>query len=418
MSSKKILILSQHFYPTLIGSAAYITDFARWLAERGQSTLVVTDRPFYPDYKIASGYEAGKRDREAVFGADVMRLPTYVPEGGQALKRLVHETVFLTGVFARLLSGKVKRCPRVVSLCPSIFTVLAGAMATTRGGRHVAIVHDIQSGLAAGLGMLGRGPLLRFLRALERFALNRADCIIVLSDHMREVLQQQGVSQPIEVIPIWVDLQQIYPISRPEGTSPVVLYSGSLGRKQGWDQLVAMVELLRDRRPDVRVVIRGTGSRIEALQDEIRERQLTNVSLEPLVPAEKLNEGLAGGDVHLVPQDPNGADFAIPSKVYGIMAAGRPFVCTAVPGSPLWVLQEQTESFACVPPNDPQAFAEAVIRLVTDPTERAEMGNRARAYVAATASRDVVLGRYLDLLMGEAAKASENVGQLQPALDR
>lgn len=420
MSNKSgyILLLSQHFYPTLIGSAAYITDFARWLAERSESVLVVTDRPFYPDYKIADGYESGKRDRELVFGADVMRLPTYVPEGGRAAKRFINESVFLIGVFLRLIFGRIKRSTQVVSLCPSIFTVLAGALATVRSGRHVAIVHDIQSGLAAGLGMLGKGPLLRLLQALERFALNRADHIIVLSDHMRDVLHKQGVRRPIDVIPIWVDLKQIFPLQRPDGEAPVVLYSGNLGRKQGWDQLIAMLEILRDRRPDIKVVIRGTGSRVEALHEEIRDRQLSNVTLEPLVPADQLNEGLAAGDVHLVPQDPNGADFAIPSKVYGIMAAGRPFVCTAAAGSPLWMLQEQTQSCACVPPNEPEAFADAVIGLVSDPVLRAQMGERARAYVAATASRDVVLSRYLELLEGAPRSGRDKVGNLQPALDR
>jgi colanic acid biosynthesis glycosyl transferase WcaI len=265
--------------------------------------------------------------------------------------------------------------------------------------------------------MMGKGPLFRLLQALERFALNRSDHIIVLSDHMRDVLRRQGVKRPIDVIPIWVDLKHIFPLPRREGP-PVVLYSGNLGRKQGWDQLTAMVGILRDRRPDIRVVIRGSGSRIEVLQEEIKQRQLDNVTLESLLPPEKLNEGLAAGDVHLVPQDPNGADFAIPSKVYGIMAAGRPFVCTAAPGSPLWVLQEQTQSFACVPPNEPETFADAVIRLVSDPQLCERMGERARAYVAATASRDVVLGRYLDLLTGGPRGTGDEVGSLQPALDR
>ncbi|NJO55193.1 MAG: glycosyltransferase family 4 protein [Rhodospirillales bacterium] len=282
----------------------------------------------------------------------------------------------------------------------------------------MAIVHDIQSGLAAGLGMLGSGRLLKSLQTLERIALNRADHIIVLTDHMRDVLQRQGVTKPIEVIPIWVDLKQIYPMPRPADARPVVLYSGNLGRKQGWAQLIAMVEILRDRQPDIEVVIRGSGSRIDALHEEIKEKRLSNVTLESLVPAEKLNEGLAAADVHLVPQDPNGAEFAIPSKVYTIMAAGRPFVCTAVEGSPLWRLQEETQSCACAPPNDPGAFADAVIRLVKDPQLRDAMGAKAREYVAKTASREVVLDRYLDLLKGVVPTKKGDVRTLRPALDQ
>jgi colanic acid biosynthesis glycosyl transferase WcaI len=417
VSERRILILSQHFFPTLIGSAAYVTDFARWLADRGHRVEIVTDRPFYPDYKIAAGYERGKRDREVVSGVAVQRLPTFVPKGGRAFRRLINESCFLAGVIGRLLSLQLKRAPSVITFCPSILTVLAGALATARGGRHIAVVHDIQSGLAAGLGMLGSTGLVRLLVALETFALNRADQVIVLSEHMKGVLQRHGVRRPVEVIPIWVDLEQIFPIERPPDTPPCILYSGNLGRKQGWDQLIAMVGILRDRRPEVRVIIRGTGSRIDALREEIKERRLDNVSIEPLVPAEQLNEGLAAGDVHLVPQDPNGADFAIPSKVYGIMAAGRPFVCTAAPGSPLWLLQEQTESCACVPPNDPAAFAEAVIRLIDDPERRRGMGARARDYVAGVAAREVVLNRYLDLVLHNGPHEPADVRTLRPALD-
>ncbi len=115
---------------------------------------------------------------------------------------------------------------------------------------------------------------------------------------------------------------------------------------------------------------------------------------ETLVPLERFNESLAEGDVHLVPQDPEAADYAVPSKVYNIVAAGRPFVATAQEGSTLWKLAERTGACICVPPNDVRAFADAVIALIDHRSLRAELGTRGRSYVEENVARDIVLSSF------------------------
>ena len=267
-----------------------------------------------------------------------------------------------------------------------------------RGGQHVAVVFDIQSGLASGLGMVRAGILPRMIRAAERFALNRVDHVVVISDKMKEALLALGVRTTIDVIPIWVDETKIFPLPCADRATSTLLYSGNLGRKQGLDQILDLAEVLADRRPDVRFLIRGNGSQDSEIRRLASERSLANLEFQSLVPAEKLNEGLADGDIHLVPQIPDGADFAVPSKVYNIMAAGRPFICTATSGSPLEVLSRQAEGSICVPPNDPQAFADAVISLLDDPQRRSRMGRNGRRYVETEMARDAVMQRYAALI--------------------
>ncbi len=396
----EISVISQFFWPELIGTAPYVTDLAKWFGERGASVTVVTSRPFYPEFRLTPGYEAGKKDREMVDGVSVFRLPTYIPTAGRALGRIVNEVYFLVGTVSRLVVGKIRQSDYVVTFSPSIMAVLAGVSARRRHGKHLAVIHDIQSGLAAGLGMVRSNQLIRLMQFVERFILNRADHIIVLSEKMKHTLQENGVHRPIEVLPIWVDPEKIYPISLKRNRTPVVVYSGNLGRKQGLHQVLALAEILLAERPDVRVVIRGSGTQFDVVQRQIKERGLKNVELGPLLPPENLNELLAEGDVHLVPQNPDAADFAMPSKVYGIMAAGRPFVCTALPGSTLWALQEETDALICSPPNDARAFADAVIGLLDHPGRRAAMGARGRTYVEQQAAREAVLARYAASLFG------------------
>ena len=103
-------------------------------------------------------------------------------------------------------------------------------------------------------------------------------------------------------------------------------------------------------------MLRGRGSQAEHLAAEIAAKGLRNVQIADLLPPERLNAGLAEGDIHLVPQDPDAADFAVPSKIYNIMAAGRPFIATARPDSVLWRLQQECGGFVCVPPYDARRF--------------------------------------------------------------
>ncbi|MFB1490592.1 MULTISPECIES: glycosyltransferase [unclassified Thiocapsa] len=167
------------------------------------------------------------------------------------------------------------------------------------------------------------------------------------------------------------------------------LYSGNVGRKQGLDQLLDLGECIQQRRLDIRLIIRGDGNDRETLQARAAERRIDSLLFEPLKPEAQLAEGLADSHVHLVPQNPAGAAFALPSKVCAIMAAGRPFICTAASGSPLDQLREASDAFVVCPPNQTEQLAEALDSLILDPCERARIGSNGRAFVERRAGRAV-----------------------------
>lgn len=150
----------------------------------------------------------------------------------------------------------------------------------------------------------------------------------------------------------------------PEGKT-VVLYSGNMGEKQGLEIVMEAARLLMNE-PNLQFVMCGTGaafSRIFSIGKEI-----PNIMWLPLQPVERLNELLAMGDIHLLPQRRDAADLVMPSKLLGIMASGRPVVATAESG---------TEISDCVAgrgisvePEDVEAFSMAIRRLVANRSER------------------------------------------------
>ena len=391
--AEPVLFVTQHYAPEEIGSGPYCTDIAAYLYRQGRIATVLTGWPHYPDAARFTGFRADDGRPSGHDEPGIVRLRHWMPSRRSVAGRIISEVLFLLGGLRALLTRRIHRHELVLSLCPSIFAAALGQAATTRGGRHLIVVHDIQSGLAGGLGMVRFAWLLRLMRLVERIVLNRADGLIVLSEDMRTRLRQMGIRVAIDVLPIWVDTTEIRPRPHRERPAPVLLYSGNLGRKQGLGQVLDLAERLARSYPGMTIILRGGGGERTAMEAAIAARNLTNVQLADLVPRDRLAEGLADGDIHLVPQNPDGADFAIPSKIYGILAAGRSFVTTALPGSALWRLAAETSAFSCVPPNDPAAFEAAVLRLAGDDRSRTAMEENGRRHIEQCHDRDSLLAR-------------------------
>lgn len=398
MKKPLVLVITRHYFPEPTGSAPPMTQLAEWLARNGCRPRVVTSRPSYPTPKVFHGYAKGELDRETLNGVEIIRRPTNAVRGTSLLKRVLPEFRFMVQLWAARLFGQQRPAAQMVSLCPSIFTIIGALPFRARGGRHIAVVHDIQSGLGRALGSPFVRVLMNLLQRLEGWALNRVDHLVVLSESMADALRDIGVRRPITILPPQIDCNAIQPLQRPAGAPPTLMYSGNFGRKQGLQQVLDMAAILKVRAPEIRIIMRGEGALKESIEDGIRSAGLTNVQLLPLVAQEEIGMSMAEGDVHLVPQIAEGGDFAVPSKAFAIMAAGRPFIATGTPGSAIERLALESGAFVCVPPYDAEAFADAAIKLLANDGERGRLSEAGRHFVLGYADTDVVMTRMLDLL--------------------
>src|SRR6516165_3740206 len=280
-ADSRILFVTRYFWPELIGSAPFTSDIAEWLAQHGRRTTVLSGLPYYPDTEVFPAYRNGHCPRETVGAVTVERLSSGAPRRASALSRIVNEADFLLRGLAALATGRIERHPVVLALCPSILSITLGLAARQRDGVCIAIVHDIQSGLAERLGM-GANRMGGLMRAVERTMLNKVDLVVVLSAEMKDQLRRIGVTAPIDVVPLWVDTDHIRPVEPVPHSAVKVLYSGNLGRKQGLGQVVAMAEQLARRRPEIEIILRGNGNQAGEISAEIARRRLGNVRLAEL----------------------------------------------------------------------------------------------------------------------------------------
>jgi colanic acid biosynthesis glycosyl transferase WcaI len=233
---------------------------------------------------------------------------------------------------------------------------------------------------------------------VERFMLRRFDQVSTISARMVQLLQRKGVEAGRTwYFPNWVDVSRITPHSnsgafRAElgipADSVVVLFSGSMGGKQGLMAIPAVANLLAGRK-DIVFVVSGDGVMKPAVQ--AAAAQLPNVRFLPLQPIERLGELLCLGDIHLLPQSADATDLVLPSKLSGMLSSGRPVVTISQAGTELHTVVSQCG--LVVLPDDTAALAQALVRLADDRNLRRELGRRARAYAENHFEIDLVLAR-------------------------
>ena len=389
----RVLIVGLNYAPEPIGIGPYTTGLAEWLAARGHAVEVVAGRPYYPQWRAYPGFGGGWR-RSVEHGVGVVRCPHYVPRRPTGIRRIAHHLSF---AFAALpvAAWRARRFrPEVViAIAPSLLSApVAWIAARLAGARRWLHLQDLEADAAVSTGLVGSGPLAGGLRALERFALRHADRVSTIGPAMIVRLVAKGVpaARTFE-LRNWANAPEPtqhgdYRREWSLGNRIVALYSGSLGRKQGAELLLAAAERLRDR-DDIVLVICGDGPELASL--EARGAGLGNVRFAPLQPAGRLAELLATADIHLLPQLDAAADLVLPSKLTNMLASGRPVVATAAPGTGLF--DEVAGCGIAVAPGDADALAAAVARLADDLALRAQLGEAARDRARKRWSRDAIL---------------------------
>jgi len=305
--------------------------------------------------------------------------------------------------------------PSVVLVVAPAFVCAPCALLVARFCGAEAWLHlqDFEVDVAFGLGLLKGKLLQRLVLRMERWLLRRFDVVSSISSRMVERLLMKGVPQErTRYFPNWVDISHVRPSQTSESyraqlgiaaNAVVVLFSGSLGAKQGLMVIPEVARLLAQRQ-DIQFVVCGDG--VMKPQLEAAAANMANIHFLPLQPFHRLGELLAMADVHFLPQSPDAADLVLPSKLSGMLASGRPVIATSDVGSELNAVVSGCG--LVVPPQDAVALAKAIGNLADDPIFRLELGRRAREYAEANFGRDAILERIFGPMDGDVTEAAED----------
>jgi len=399
----RVLVLGINCFPELTGIGKYTGEMVNWLAENQHHTTVVTSFPYYPYWKVQAPYSGGFYQKEVFHDGKliVYRCPMYVPEVPSGIKRLIHEaTFFLSSFLVVLLLLFKKKHDIIFAMAPPFHLgFLALFYRFFKGGKIVYHIQDLQVDAAKELKMLPAG-LFTLLFALERFILKRVNYVSTISEGMIKRVKAK-VAQEILFFPNWVDTTNFSPIADRDSlkqnwgfsaAEKIILYSGSIGEKQGLDALVRIAKRLESY-PHIQFVICGTGPYKEKLIAMAAADNLLNVHFLPLQANAVFNQFLNMADVHLVLQKGDASDLVMPSKLTTILAVGGLALVTANSGTTLSDVVNEYQMGVVIVPEDETLLADTIVEITAKDMDVLRVN--ARAYAEQYLNKENILKKIM-----------------------
>lgn len=398
-------MLTLYYEPDIGANAVLISELAQELAERGMKITVITGFPHYADNTLESDYRGKIFANESRGNIKVVRTYLYTsPNKASFWVRFLNYVSFnVLSTVAGIFSG-----PQDLILAPSPPLTIgfsAAVIGFLKRIPYIYNVQDINPDVLIKLGILKNRLFIRFSKWLEKFVYRQAEMITVLSEGFRENLRSKSVpDEKLVVIPNFIDPDFVQPLPRNNDFRQkhhlqdkfVVLYAGNLGHSQNLEDLLDCASQLQEDR-QLEFVIVGNGSRKPFLEDYARELALNNVIFLPFQPRDDVPQVYAAADLSLVTLKKGIALDSVPSKLYTIMASGRPVLAAVDPGSDAWNLVQEANCGICVPPEDPAALKAAIAELRSQPERIKALAKAGRAYVVKHHTRDIIGDVYQQL---------------------
>jgi colanic acid biosynthesis glycosyl transferase WcaI len=388
VSRQRLLVLNQYYWPGVEATANLLTELCEALSVDYDVTVIAGAAPLVPLRQMRNG-------------VDVVRVRSTSYERSQLWRRAMNYLSYVVGV-----SWKAMVSPRPDLVICMTDPPFIGAIARLVAARFrvplLVIAQDVFPEIATKLGRLRNPVVVRALRMLVNSSLRSADRVVAIGETMKLRLEEKGVRpERISVIPNWVDVDSMRPASRANPWARqhrltkrfVVMHSGNVGHAQDLDTLIRACTFLRDL-DNLAVRIIGGGARREELIQLTRRLAVEKVRFMPWQPYEVRSLSISSADVHVVGLARGLAGYVVPSRLYGVLAAGRPVIAAAEADSETAQLVARVGCGVVVRPGDPFALARAIRAAHDGEFDLAEMGRRARAFVESEGDRPIAIERY------------------------
>ncbi len=397
----RLWVVCEVYYPEKISTGYYLTSIAEGLAD-DFDVKVLCGQPNY----AARGTIAPKHELRN--GTEIFRAGSTTLDKNVIPYRVVNMITLGASMFLKALTH-FRRGDRilVVTAPPSLPYTIAPA-ALLRGASYVPLLHDCYPEILLATRKAGpRSPIVKLINIFNRWLFKHASKLIVVGRDMKEMMLRKtaGLDIPIDVIPNWADLEIILPTPRAENpllkelgieNKFVLMYAGNIGHPTDVETIVNAAEKFLDE-PTFHFVFIGSGAKRKWLEDQVRDRGLTNVTLLDVRPREDQIVFLNACDVGIIGLVQGMWGTAMPSRTYNMLAAGKPIIALTESGSELARVIDEEQVGWHVEPGAVDDLVH-VIRTASSSDKLAEMSERAYAAARAKYSLDTAIEAYRNSL--------------------
>ncbi|AIY06223.1 glycosyl transferase family protein [Planococcus sp. PAMC 21323] len=409
LRKRKITFVINYFYPDLAATSQLMTELTKYL----QRDFIITVIAAQPGY-AGENHDSKKLFEEAyVENIKVVRIKLPEVNKNSKISRIKYISSYFLFANIALLKEKGTDVIFTISQPPVLGGLIGTIGKLLKRSRHVYSIHDFNPEQAQAVAYTNNQAVFKIAKVIDKINCSYADQVLVVGEDMAETLKgrfEGGKVPDHTIISNWTDEEAIVPLENNEpeirgflethGLQDkfIVMYSGNLGLYYDLENLIQVSKEFVDQ-SDIVFLFIGEGAVKQRIQTYAIENKLENVKFLPYQPKEFLKYSLNAADVHLVVNQKGIKGVSVPSKIYGVMAAGKPVLGVLEEGSEVQRLIFESGAGIVVEPQDYQGVIQAIQYLYSlDAGDLKTMGLKGRAYLEKNLTRDTSINKYRQVL--------------------
>lgn len=403
---KKLLLYAHYYYPDVASTGQILKELCEGMKDKFDITVICV----VPSYsgKVDEKYKVDKYYHENINGVKVIRVR--VPEFSKGNKKSRIKNLlayFFRAIYATI---KVKKQDYIftISQPPILGGVLGVIGKWLKGGKLIYNIQDFNPEQTIAVGYSKNKLILSAAMTIDKFSCKRADKVIVVGRDMQETLRNRFKNKNVPknvFINNWIDEKEIYPLAEDNEkiiafknrygleNKTVVMYSGNIGLYYDLENLIKVIGKFKDR-DDVTFAFIGDGTKKRDIETYAKEHKLSNVKFIPYQDKADLIYSLNAGDVHWVVNAKGIKGVSVPSKLYGVMAAGKAVFGVLEGGSEARLIIEECGCGVCIEPGKYDLIYEELKRVINNIDECKRIGIKGKEYVDKYIKKDVAIEKY------------------------
>lgn len=405
-TKKKLLVYAHYYHPDVASTGQILKELCEGMLDEFNITVICT----VPSYTgtVEESYKKEKYYHENIKGVKVLRVA--VPEFSKENKKSRIKNLIAYSFRAVLATLKLPKQDYIftISQPPILGGVLGVIGKWLKGGKLIYNIQDFNPEQTMAVGYSKNKAILGIAMMVDKFSCKIADKVIVVGRDMQETLRNRFNNKNVPhnvFINNWIDEKEIYPL--PENNEKVlafkkkyelenktvIMYSGNIGLYYDLENLIKVIERFKDRN-DVVFAFIGDGTKKKDIEVYASENSMTNVKFIPYQDKADLIYSLNAGDVHWVVNAKGIKGISVPSKLYGVMAAGKTVFGVLEEGSEARLIIEDCNCGICIEPGEYDLIYQELKDVIDNIDEYKRLGNKGKEYVDKYIKKDVAIKKY------------------------
>ncbi|MFB3164797.1 glycosyltransferase family 4 protein [Neobacillus sp. 179-J 1A1 HS] len=406
---KRLLIYAHYYIPDVASTGQILKELAEGMLHEFDITVICV----VPSYtgKVADEYKGKMFYKEEINGVKVIRI--WVPEFSKNSKfsRIKNILAYFFGsLFATFKVGKMDYVYSISQ--PPILGGLIGVWGKwMKRAQFIYNIQDFNPEQTMAVGYSKNKLILNMMLWFDKFSCKRADKVIVVGRDMVETLKYRFKENKVPnhvFINNWIDEKEIYPLPADHEkvvafkqrygleNKFIIMYSGNIGLYYDLENIIHVINKFKDRE-DVAFAFIGEGTIRENLVQYKEDNTLNNVFFIPYQDKADLVYSLNAGDVHWCINAKGIKGVSVPSKLYGILAAGKPIIGVLEEGSEARLIIEETNSGYVTEPGNYNEVEKIIERFIREKgtSTLTKMGESGSSYLVRNLTKDVSIKKYI-----------------------